>query len=154
MIYKIRKHLGAFYCMQYFRMELDSIQFLLRIFRCRYRTVCCFGTGSKSRCYLGDVVKMTHPADRMLRYILEQCAVFVYLHICFSVLADWCFFHLASQYMHHQLGSVAQSQNRNAHLKQFLGISRCPFFIATVRTTCQNDSLRIHFLDLCQIGFV
>jgi hypothetical protein len=56
--------------------------------------------------------------------------------------------------MLHQLCAVAQSQNRNSQLEQFSGVGRRTLLIAAVWATGQNDTLRVHGLDLIQIGAI
>ena len=52
--------------------------------------------------------------------------------------------------MHHELGSVAQSEYRDPQFKEFLRSGRGTFLIDAVRSAGEDDPLRVHFFDLIQ----
>ena len=120
--YKVVKHPASLYGMQYFRMELDCIKFFLRIFICRYRTVSGMCYHLKSRCRLGNIIKMTHPADgrpfcRIRCHSLKKRRRLVHEHFRFSVLTYRCLFYFSTKDMIHQLRTIAQTENRDAKFK-------------------------------------
>ena len=56
--------------------------------------------------------------------------------------------------MTHELRTVAQSQHRNAKLKQFFAAGSSSFLIHTIRAAGQDNALWIHFFDLFDISLV
>ena len=97
---------------------------------------------------------MAHPADCFFCHIGKQRWFCFHKYLCFSIFTHGSLLHPAAQYMHHKLCAVAKSQHGNAQFKKRLLISRSTGFITTVRSTCQNNSLRIHRLNLLQIRLV
>ena len=116
--YEVGQHCLSFYCVQYFRMELDRIQFLLFILCSCYRTVCSMCSDLKSRCSLGNIVCMAHPADCFVGYIFEDPGIFLIDEkLCLTVFADICLLNFSAKDMHHKLCSIAKSKYRNTKLK-------------------------------------
>ena len=153
--YKVGQHGLSFYRVKYLRMELNRIQFLVCVFCCSYRTVCCMCRNLKSRSRFGDIICMAHPDDSFFWNILENCRILlVNQKFCFAILADICFFNFSTKDMHHQLCAIAKSKYRDSKFKQFFLISRCIRFIAAVWTAGKDNSLRIHFFNLCNICLV
>ena len=70
-IYEVGEHLGSFYGMQYFRMELDCVEFLLLTLCCCHRTVRSMRDHFEARSFFLNIVIMAHPTDGLLRYVAE-----------------------------------------------------------------------------------
>ena len=87
--------------MQYFRMELNGIEFSFRIFTGRNRTVSCPCRCLKALCQLGDVIEVAHPADRFLRNVFKHFYVIVQAYFCFAIFSGGSLFHFTAQNMHH-----------------------------------------------------
>ena len=68
-------------------------------------------------------------------YISEKLACLVHSHFDLAVLTDRCFAYMSAENMGHQLRAVAESEYRNAHLKQFLAACSSTFLINAVRTS-------------------
>ena len=90
---------------------------------------------SESRCFFLDVVIVAHPADRLLGYISKKLACLIHSHFDLAVLTDRCFAYMSAENVGHQLRAVAESEYRNAHLKQFLAACSSTFLINAVRTS-------------------
>ncbi len=121
--------------MQYFRMELDTVQLSVCILICRYRTVVGVRNGTEACTHFRNIIKMTHPAQCMLRHIGKQTGCCIHGNFCFSIFSIVGSFYLAAQNMLHQLCAIAQPQNGDAHFKQFLTICRSTLFITAVGTS-------------------
>ena len=116
--YEVGQHGLSFNCVQYFRMELDRVQFLLLILCSCYRTVCSVCSDLESRCSLRNVICMAHPADCFVGYVFEDFGIFfINEKLCLAVLADICFLNFSAKDMHHELCSVAKSKYRNTKLE-------------------------------------
>ena len=112
---------------------------------------------------------MTHPADRCIivrlmvipdrsgnrlclrSNLCKQRGRPIHKNLRLAILSHRSLLHLPPQHMHHQLCAVAQTEHRDPKLKQLLCISRRSLLITTVRSSGQNDPLRVHFLNLFKI---
>ena len=90
---------------------------------------------SESRCFFLDVVIVAHPTDRLLGYISKKLACLVHSHFDLAVLTNRCLAYMSAENVGHQLRAVAESEYRNAHLKQFLATCSSTFLINAVRTS-------------------
>ena len=135
-------------------MELNGIQILVRILRRRHGTIRRMGTDGKARRNLRYIIIMAHPANGFRRYILKQLAVGVHHYFNFSVLSDRRLLHLAAQHLHHNLRAITKPEHRNPHFKKLRRTSRCSRLVAAVRTSGQNNALRIHLPYFCQVRLI
>ena len=78
----------------------------------------------------------------------------IHKDLCLAVLSHRSLLYLSAQHMHHQLRAIAQTENRDPKLKQFLCISRRSLLITTVRSPGQDDPLRVLFLNLLNTRLV
>ena len=114
---KVGKHFRSLFGVKHFRMELNGVQFFRWIFSGCHRTICRMCTDIKSRCHLGNIIKMAHPAYSVFADICKQCRIGIYMNIGFSVLTNRCFLHRSAKHVHHQLSTVAKAEYRNTHFK-------------------------------------
>ena len=153
--YKVVDHLCSFYCMKYFWMELDCIQFLSCVLSCCNRTVSSVCCNFKSRSNLWNIIKMAHPTCCCLWNTLKYFGVFfINNNFCLTVFSYISTLNFSTKYMWHQLCTITQSENRNTKLEQFFWISRWIRLITAVRSACENDSFRIHCFDLFNICLI
>ena len=152
--YKVIEHLGAFRRMKHFRMELDGVEALFLAFGCCHGAICRRCHCAEARRKLGNVIKMTHPADGMGRYVLEQRGGYVHVNLGLAIFSGRCTLYLAAKHVAHQLCAIAKAQHGNAKLKKLGGAGRRILFIAAARTARQDNALGVHVLDLLQIGLI
>ena len=137
------------------RMILDRVQILLPALGGRHRAVVRVGSDLESRGKLRYIVIVAHPADHGRREpLIKRRRDRIQYDLRPAVFTLRRTLYPAPEHVHHELGSVAQSQNRDAHLEQFLRRSGGSFQVDTVRSSGQDDALRIHFPDLIQRGLV
>ena len=154
-LYKVVDHLGSFRCMKHFRMELDCIKLFCCIFCCCYRTVCCVCSNLKSRCHLRNIIKMAHPAGCCCRYIFKYFRIFLIDDdFCLTIFSDVSFFNFSAKYVRHKLCTITKTKYRNAKLKEFFRISRWIRFVTAIRSSCQDNSLRVHCFNLFDINLI
>ena len=125
-----------------------AIQTLFYIFCRSYRTYLCMGLNGKARCRFGNIIRMAHPADGLLGNAAKHFSACIHIYFRFSVLTDRSRGNLSSKCIHHQLGTIADSQHWNAQFKYFLRALGRLFAIYAAWPSRKNNSLWIHFLDL------
>ena len=137
--------------MQHFRMILDRIQLPLRILiRCA-RTVRGMSCNLKSRRRLCDIIVMAHPTDhRAGDSVIKSGKWFVDDDLRLPILTFISTCNLPAKHIVHQLSAITQAKNRYTQLEELLRSGCRPFLIDTVRSACQDNSLRIHLPDLIQ----
>ena len=140
--------------MQHLRMELNGIEALFRILSRSHRAVVRMSDDSKARSGLRDLIKMAHPADRVLWDILKQLSRTVHIQLSLAIFSYGSLFHPAPKDMHHELCAVTESKHRYSYLKQLLSTSGSPGLIAAVRPSRKDDALRLHLLYLCNVRSV
>ncbi len=148
-IEEIRQQLLAEGCVMHFRMELDAIQFLIRILHRRRRAIVRTGRDFKSGRRLLDIIRMTHPAFTGIEYTVKKEAV----RRCDTNLDPAVFPEiraddLAAEQMRHELGAVADPEHRNAHIEKLLRKRRSTFRVYTGRAAREDDALRLSLHDL------
>ena len=131
-------------------MELCRIQLTLRALHCRNRADWCLRNNLKPFRCLWDIIGVTHPADCLWLYTLEDSTAVIYIHFGSAILTDWRSFHGTSKHICHQLRAITDSENRNSQIKYFLLIAWWILAIHAIWATRENDSLWIHFLDLVE----
>ena len=96
---------------------------------------------------LGNIIGMAHPAYRHRGNLLKQKGGLIYLHLGLSILADRSGGYLSAQLVCHQLGAIADAQDRNTQIKNRL-INVGGFLqIYAVGTAGKDDALGIHFFN-------
>ena len=148
---EIFEHEFALHRMQHFRMELHGVEIFRCIFHGRY------GTYRRAGCHLkicwgsSDVIRMTHPANGLGVHTGKQFGRSVLDgNFRLAVFTGRSRIHLAAQFMRHQLGAVANAQNRNPQLKEFFTAGSRIFLIHAVGAAGENNALGCHFPDSVQ----
>ena len=108
-------------------------------------------SGEALRC-LRDVIGVAHPGDCLRRQllVLEQCARFVVDGLGLAVLRCGAGGDRSAEGVCHQLTAVADAEDRDAHLKDFLGNVGGFFVIDAVRTAGEDDARRFPCGDFFQ----
>ena len=132
------------------RMELNRIEAALLAFHACHRADRCVSSYPEAFRSFFYIIGMAHPADRFWAHGIENPAVRLCIHFRLSILADRSRRNASPQHISHQLRTIADSKDRNSHLKDFFFTMRGILLIYTVGTSGKNDSLRIHFPDLIQ----
>ena len=127
---------------------MRCIKFFLRHFHRCYRADRCRRTDSKAFRCLCDIIGVAHPADCLFFDIAKQKRRLVHFDFCLSVFADRCCLHCSTERICHQLGTIADSENRDTKFKNFFLITWGFFCIYTVWSTGKYNPFRVHFLDL------
>ena len=108
------QHLAAFRRVHDFRMELDRIESAFFIFHRSDRTVCRMCSHLKTVRNLCNIVRMAHPHARLRRDTRKDRRVSpVDQKIRVAVLTDRCRRDPASQKVRHELGPIADPEDRN-----------------------------------------
>ncbi len=111
--------------MDNFGMELNCIEFSRWIFHRGDRTVCGVRRNFESLRCLCNIVGMTHPAGCLRSDIGKQDGgCFVDGDIGVTVLGNRGSCHFSAELIGHQLGTVADSEYRDAKFKNCFVISR------------------------------
>ena len=135
-------------------MELDRVQAFFGILRRCHRAVDGVRRDLEAGSRLLDIVVVAHPADGGGLNIREHLAGIVYEHFRLAVLTLRRAADVAAQQMHHQLAAVADAQHRNAPVED-LGVDRGRVLqIDAVRSTGEDDALRIFGFDDRQIRLI
>ena len=100
-----------------------------------------------------NIVGVAHPADGGTLVITfdilqKQGRFFIYIDFCASVFTDRGGFHTAPAAVCHQLGSVADAQNRDSQFEQLRRTGGGFFIIDTGGTAGQNNPLGRKLPDL------
>ena len=115
---KVSKHFCSLCCVQYLRMKLNGIEILFHILCCCYWAVLGMCHNLKFRCYLFDIIRMTHPYNGLFLHIFKEFALFVINdNLCLSILAHWCLSDMSIEKMLHHLCTIAKSKYWDAKLK-------------------------------------
>ena len=145
LIDKVGKHLHALLGVHDLRMELNRIQLPVRIFHGRHRADGRMRRDPEIQRGAFNIVRVAHPADRLIRHIRKKRRGSVNLHLRLSVFTDRSRLHAASKKMCHQLGAVTDPQNRHPKFKNIHPASGGVLIINTVRASRKNNAFGIHF---------
>ena len=149
-IYKVGKHLCAFFRVNDLRMELNCIEILLGTLHTCYRTGLCMSSDAETGRNLSNIYAVAHPADGFGRYTVKKLRGCIHVYFCMSIFAYNGFFNNAVQQVAHQLSAIADSQNRNTQFKNLLRAAGCSILKYHIGTAGKNDSLGIHLPNLIQ----
>ena len=97
---------------------------------------------------------MAHPADGLWRYIFEKLGFCIYIYFNLTVFTDRSFLNFSTQQVHHKLGTIADTQDRDTQFKNLLCISRGIRLITAVWSTCKDDTFWLDFLDFLNTCFI
>ena len=122
-------------------VKLHSVQFALVVAHCRNRAIRRMGKCLETDGQLCYVIGVAHKRYRFVGNTLKQHAGFV-VHKSFyrAVFAYVARLYFAAKRVAHQLHSVANAQDRDTELKQFLCGVRRVFGVNAVRTARQNNT--------------
>ena len=98
------------------------------------------------RC-LCDVIRVAHPAYCSGGNILKQNRGLIHLYLRLSVFADRSCSYLTAQLICHQLGTVADSQNRNTHIENRLINVRRFLQVYAVWSSSKDNALGVHLFN-------
>ena len=131
-------------------MELGGVQLPLRAFHGRHRAYRRVGGDLKACRGLEDAVCVAHPADGGWLHIFEKDRGLIHLHLRLSIFTDRGARHLPAQGIGHQLGTIADPQDRDPHGEDLCRDVGRTFVINTVGTAGEDDPLGSHLPDLLQ----
>ena len=98
---------------------------------------------------------MAHPAHRLFRNIPENPRFpLVHQNLRLAILPHIRTRHGSPKHMHHKLCPITKPQNRNPHLKKLPRVRRRIRLITTVRSSRQDNPLRIHRLNLLKLRLI
>jgi hypothetical protein len=154
---KAVQHRQTLLSVVYFRVELYGIQLPFRIFHSSYRAVFRVCSNGKAFRCLRDIVRVAHPGDCLFRQFLalKQSAGFVINGFRFTVFRGSAGGNSSAQCIRHQLTTVADTQNRNSHFKNFFCNVGRFFVINAVRAAGEDNAHRFprcDFLQRCGIA--
>ena len=158
------ENFSALFGVDHFRMELNGIELPVRVLHGSDGTIIGVRGDRESRRGSGNVVGMGHPEDGMAGFlatgllrrdircgdILQQSVMAVDDHLGVAVLADRCGFDRAAESVGHELCTVADSENRNAEVKNGGVIAGGVVLKDALRTAGKNDALVVLRLNLLQ----
>ena len=154
--------LGALFRVHDFRVELYRIEALLGVLHGSDRTVFRVGRNVEPFGGFGDVVRVAHPHNSAAGFvtagdvlaILRESDVFqdalmiVHEDFSFSVFGDRRRFDGCAEEVGHQLGTVADAEDRDAEFEDLLLVSRRGRVVDRVRTAGEDDALVTLGFDL------
>ena len=89
-----------------YNLSLDTLFFIFHCSNGTYRGACRYRKVCRS---FGNIIRMAHPADGFLIYILEDSFRGINNYLCLTVFADRRCRHLTSEQIRHKLGTVADA---------------------------------------------
>ena len=131
-------------------MELDAVELLVLILHGSDGTFFRLGNDGKAFGSFFRIVLMAHPAYVVLFQAGEETGFIVQRHSGLAVFPAAGMGHFAAQSLGHELISIADAQNRDAHFENALIHTGGIFRIDTVGTAGQDDGLGILGFDLVQ----
>ena len=136
---EIAQDLHAVNRVGHLRMKLHAVQLSPVIAHGRAWASLRFSQDIKTIRDAADIIRMTHPADALLRNILKE-HVIPYPDQCFSVFAGlFSTGDSAARHIRHQLRSVTDTQDRDSQIQNAGIIMGRIRIIDTVRTSGKND---------------
>ena len=129
-------------------VELHCIELSLGCFKCGTGTVRRLCRYTESLGKLTYEIGVAHPYYALFRNALEYKASAVLRDLDLSVFAFLTALYLAAESVRHELTSVADTEDRYADTEYLLRDMGRAWIVNTVGTACENDSGRVHSLDL------
>ena len=140
---EVSQHSNSVFCVVDFRMELYPIQFPLCTCHGGSRTFVRMRNGNKAFRQCTDIIGVTHPGNSLLRQICKQRTFGLIVGHSLTIFPHRCTRNGSTQCICHKLTAIANTQNRNAHFKNFLCNMRRLFVIDAVRTSGKDQANRI-----------